>query len=202
MLRHASRAYACRSCRTLGFTTNLRRMSTLYTVSYPDVAPEATSFMEQFRREHDLPYRDVVAAHFTIMFGCKTVELFEYTKHVSAVASQSKPIHFSCRYAMLSTDDFDDTAYVSLVPDEGYSGVSLLHDRLYTGILQPFLRLEVPFIPHITIGTLKDRSAAKALCDELNRNGVCIEGSLRTLTIGALADGKLQNQSSHVLGEA
>ena len=103
---------------------------------------------------------------------------------------------------MLGTDDFDDTAYVFLVPDEGYSGISLLHDRLYTGILQPFLRLEVPFIPHITIGTLKDRSTAKALCDELNRSGVLIDGSLEALTIGVLEDGKLRHLSSHTLGEA
>ena len=178
-------------------------MATLYTVSYPDVAPEALSFMERFRHEHDLPYRDVVAAHFTMVFSCKTIELPDYTEHIAAVARRSEPIRFSCRYAMLGTDEFvDDTAYVFLVPDEGYSGISLLHDRLYTGQLQPYLKLDVPFIPHITIGTLKDRSAAKALCDELNRNGVCIEGTLRSLTIGVLEDGKLKNLSSHALGEA
>ncbi len=177
-------------------------MPTLYTVSYPDVSPEATHFMETFRREHDLLYRDVVAAHFTMVFGCKTVELPDYTEHIAAVASQSKPIHFSCKYAMLGTDDFDDTAYVFLVPDEGYSGISLLHDRLYTGLLTPSLRLDVPFIPHITIGTLKDRSAAKALCDQLNQSGVHVKGSLRTLAIGALEDGKLKNLSNHSLSDA
>ena len=177
-------------------------MPTLYTVSYPEVAPEALSFMEQFRQVHDLPYRDVVAAHFTMVFGCKTIELPDYTKHVAAIARLSEPIRFSCKYAMLGTDDFDDIAYVFLVPDEGYAGISLLHDRLYTGLLRSFLKLEVPFIPHITIGTLKDRSAAKVLCDELNRNGVHIEGSLRALTIGALEAGKLKNLSSHALGEA
>jgi hypothetical protein len=140
-------------------------MPTLYTVSYPEVSPEASSFMEQFRCEHDLPYRDVVAAHFTMVFGCKAIGLIDYTKHIAAVANKSEPIRFSCKYAMLGFDDFDDTAYVFLVPDEGYSGISLLHDRLYTGLLKPFLRLDVPFIPHITIGTLKDQSAAKVLCD-------------------------------------
>jgi 2'-5' RNA ligase len=176
-------------------------MPTLYTVAYPEVAPDASSFMEGFRQEHDLPYRDVVAAHFTMVFGCKTLEVSDYTTHIASVARGSKPVLFRCRYAMLGTDDFDDTAYVFLVPDEGYSGISLLHDRLYTGALQPFLRLDVPFIPHITIGTMKDRAAAKALCDELNRKSVYIEGSLRALTVGALEDGKLKNLSSHGLGE-
>jgi 2'-5' RNA ligase len=177
-------------------------MPTLYTVAFPEVAPDAMSFIERFRQEHDLPYRDVVAAHFTMVFSCKTLEVPDYTTHIAAVASQSESIRFCCRYAMLGTDDFDDTAYVFLVPDEGYSHISLLHDQLYTGILQPFLKLDVPFIPHITIGTMKDRAAAKALCDELNRNGLNIEGSLRALTIGVLDGGKLKNLSSHALGEA
>ena len=177
-------------------------MSTLYTVSYPDVSPEASTFIEAFRREHDLPYRDVVAAHFTMVFGCKTLELSEYTNHIARVARESEPVRFACRYAMLGTDDFDDSAYVFLVPDEGYSGILLLHDHLYTGPLQPFLRLDIPFIPHITIGTLKDRAAAKALCDELNRGGVRIEGALHAVTIGALEDGKLKNLSTHALCDA
>ncbi len=103
---------------------------------------------------------------------------------------------------MLGTDDFDDSAYVFLVPDEGYSGISLLHDRLYTGILQPSLRLDVPFIPHIRVGTLKDSAAAKALCDELNSHGIRIEGRLQKLTVGALQEGKLNSLSAHALGEA
>lgn len=176
-------------------------MSTLYTVSYPDVSPEASAFMESFRREHDLPYRDVVAAHFTMVFGCKTLALPDYTRHIAEVAEQSMAIRFTCRYAMLGADDFDDSAYVFLVPDEGYSGISLLHDRLYTGPLQPLLRLDIPFIPHITLGTLKDRAATKALCDELNRDGIRIEGTIRALTIGALEDGKLKNTSTHMLCE-
>jgi len=177
-------------------------MPTLYTVSYPEVAPKDLSFMEGFRRIHDLPYRDVVAAHYTMVFGCKTIELPDYAKHIAAVARDSEPVRFTCKYAMLGTDDFDDIAYVFLVPDEGYAGISLLHDALYTGPLEPLLKLDVPFIPHITIGTLKHRREAKALCDELNRIGVHIEGAVRSLTIGALEDGKLKNLSAYTLGEA
>ncbi len=121
--------------------------------------------MESFRRQHDLPYRDVVAAHFTLAFGCDAIAEPAYTAHVSAVCRASKAIRFSCRYAMLGADHFDDSAHVFIVPDEGYAGISLLHDRLYTGVLEPYLKLDAPCIPHITIGTMKDRAAAKALCD-------------------------------------
>ena len=172
----------------------------LYTLAYPLVSPESASFMEAFRREHDLPYRHVVAEHFTMVFGCRALPDGAYTEHVAEVARRSNPIPFSCRYAMLGADDEDEIAYVFLVPDEGYSEVSRLHDHLYTGILEPFLRLDIPYVPHITIGTLEDRQVAKELCDQLNAKPTRVDGWLRELTVGALQDGKIANLSSHRLG--
>ena len=172
----------------------------LYTVAYPSVASSDATFIEQFRRAHDLPYRDVVAAHFTLVFGCEALPATEYVTHIQTIADSATPVHFSCRYAMLGADHQDDTAYVFLVPDEGYSAISLLHDRLYTGALQPYLKRGVPFIPHITIGTMKDWNVAKALCDDLNRKGVRIDGSLQSVTVGALENGRLRELSSHRLG--
>jgi 2'-5' RNA ligase len=172
----------------------------LYTVAYPSVASSDAAFIEQFRRMHDLPYRDVVAAHFTLVFGCKALPETEYVTHVQTIADSATPVHFSCRYAMLGAHHQDDTAYVFLVPDEGYSAISLLHDRLYTGALQPYLKRGVPFIPHITIGAMKDWNVAKALCDDVNRKGVRIDGSLQSVTVGALENGRLRELSSHRLG--
>src|SRR5262245_22726723 len=59
--------------------------------------------------------------------------------------------------------DSDVTADVFLVPDEGNSALSLLHDQLYTGPLVSHLRLDLQYVPHITIGTLSDREKAKRL---------------------------------------
>ena len=144
----------------------------------------------------------MIDAHFTMVFGCAAIGLNEYMNHVANVAASSKAIAFSCKYAMLGADDEDDTAYVFLVPDQGYAEVSLLHDRLYTGPFQAYLRLDLPYIPHITIGTLSTRTEAKALCDELNRQGLCVEGRLKALTVGSIEGGKFRNFSKHALGEA
>jgi 2'-5' RNA ligase len=103
---------------------------------------------------------------------------------------------------MLGNDDENDTAYVFLVPDQGNAEISLLHDRLYTGVLRPHLRLDLPYIPHITIGTLGSRQEAKLICDELNRVGVSVEGALSNLSVGFVEDGRFKNLSTHALGEA
>ena len=175
-------------------------MSLLYTVAYPEISPADSSFIQKFRQQNDLPYRDVIKTHFTLVFGCQAIKESDYRAHIQDIASACAPIHFCCRYAMLGADDQDDTAYVFLVPDEGYSHLSLLHDRLYTGILESHLRLQIHFIPHITIGTLKDWKLAKSLCDGLNQRGLEMKGVVTTLTVGKLENGTFKNLSVQTLG--
>ena len=167
-----------------------------YTVAYPNLTPRDEEFIQQFRRLHDLRYRDVIGAHFTLVFGCNEIPEPEYLRHVEGVAKTFRRFEFSCRYAMLGDDAEDDTAYVFLVPDEGNSSVSLLHDRLYSGPLAPFLRLDIPYTPHIGIGTLDDRREAKRLCDQLNEEGLCIPGTVHDVTVGVLEEGSFRDVAS------
>ena len=165
----------------------------LYTLAYPILSETDRDLIETFRRNHDFPYKDVVSAHFTLVFGLASIPVDDYTKHVRSIASVTSEISFVSRYAMLGVDDVTDQGYVFLVPDQGYSDFSLLHDSLYTGILEQSLRLDIPFIPHITIGTLPSTAEAKALCDEWNSKAVTIQGRIDRLTVAALAGGKVSN---------
>lgn len=164
---------------------------TLYTLAYPSISDEDRERIELFRQQHDLPFKDVVAAHFTLVFGYSALPLDEYIEHVSAVASNYQPINFACRYAMLGNDHAEDCGYVFLVPDEGNSDVSRLHDNLYSGKLESALKLDIPFIPHITVGTLPTTEEAKALCDEWNTKPFSIEGKIEQITIVELDNGKV-----------
>lgn len=175
-------------------------METLFTVAYPRMAESDARFIDEFRLRHDAARRDLVAAHFTLVFRVQDVEESEYTRHVKDVAASATPIEFTCRSATLGADAGDGTAHVFLVPDEGHSSIVRLHDRLYTGPLESFLRLDIPYIPHITIGSLPDRAQAKALCDELNARGLAIAGTLDALTVGALGDSGFIDRVSIALG--
>ncbi len=139
-----------------------------YPVAYPTLSGDDARFLEDFRHLHDLTYRDVIAPYFTMVFGCSDVPEDIYLSHVERVTRSSRRIGFCCRYAKLGSDDASDTSYLFLVPDEGHSHVSLLHDRLYTGPLAPYLRLDIPYTPHIAIATLADRGESMRLCDGLN----------------------------------
>ena len=168
-----------------------RTMRLLYTLAYPVLSDHDGHWIEAFRHEYD-PQFAVVGAHFTMAFGCTDVREDVYMSHVEAASNLARPVRFTCRYAMLGTDHQTDSAHVFLVPDEGYSDLSRLHDHLYRGVLAEHLRLDVPFIPHITMGACSDRWLAKRLCDDLNDHGLEVGGLVDTLTVAAVDGGKVR----------
>lgn len=162
-----------------------------YALCYPSLSEADEEFIRAFRQKHDARYRDVVAHHFTIGFGIESLGAVEYVEHVKRQAQGQDPIRFVCRYAMVGRDDINfEEFYVFLVPDEGFSEISKLHDRLYTGPFEPFHRVDIPFIPHIGIATNPDAAAIKTLCDELNDRGLHIEGRIDSITV-AQYDGRV-----------
>ncbi len=174
-------------------------MNALYTLAYPTLSRADSDRLEAFRQRHD-PHHGIVAAHFTMVFACDAVDEQTYVEHVDSISRASLPVSFSCRFAMLGADDEVERGYVFLVPDEGFSGISRLHDTLYGGPLRPHLRLDIPFVPHITLGASADRSVAKRLCDELNSSRLAVHGTIDTLSVAALQGGRIRNLASFRLG--
>jgi hypothetical protein len=62
-------------------------MLPLYTLAYPLLSQTDRKFIDSYRSEHDAAFRDVVAPHFTMLFGCDQIPESEY-KHVRSVATQ------------------------------------------------------------------------------------------------------------------
>ncbi|MEM7444914.1 MAG: 2'-5' RNA ligase family protein [Pseudomonadota bacterium] len=165
----------------------------LYTLAYPKLSDADLKRIEAIREHHDLPYKDVVAPHFTLVFACDDVPLESYVAHVQEVGRHMPPIAFHCRYAMLSADPLSDDAFVFLVPDEGNSAISRLHDRLYTGPLADKPRLDLDFVPHITVATKETLSTAKMLRDQVNEGGVSVAGTIDSLTVAELRDNRIED---------
>ncbi len=163
----------------------------LFALAYLDLGPGDRAFIDAYRQDHDQAYVDVVAPHFTLVFGCDEISQDTFCSHVREVAKPFAPIKFVCRYAMLGVDHASPTGHVFLVPDEGYAQISLLHDALYTGPLKQFHRLDIPFTPHIAIGTLPTLQEAKVRCDALNREELEMRGRVTVVTVGALIDNKI-----------
>jgi hypothetical protein len=155
----------------------------LLALCYPKLSVEDQRFVDDFRDRHDHAYRHVVKAHFTTVFQVRKLAEPAFSTHVKTIAAGSAPFPFTCRYAMVHNDVSSDDYYVFLVPDEGFSEFALLHDALYTGVLASELRLDIPYVPHLGVATLKDPYQCKELADRLNAKRLRIGGAIEHISV-------------------
>jgi 2'-5' RNA ligase len=164
-------------------------VSALYTVAYPELNADDEAFVEAFRTIHDPRGHSLIRAHFTLVSPCDAVPLDTYVAHVASIAVHSQAIRFVCRKAAVGPGDAPGWGSVYLVPDEGCVELLLLHDRLYSGILEPHLRSKPSFVPHVTMAAGLDRADAKRLCAGLNAREFEIAGWVAALQVGSIDDG-------------
>lgn len=155
-----------------------RRLAVL---SYPKLSQNDYDWIQRVRAEHDM-YYGLVPPHITFVFPSR-IDESGFVKHVRQVASGTKRFDIVARCALTVKDIYGRYSQVFLIPDQGFSDVVRLHDRLYTGILAPELRPEIPFYPHLGVGNSTDVHECKRLAGELNGARFKIEGTVDTLDI-------------------
>lgn len=151
----------------------------LFTIAFPELSETGAEWIERNRQQE----KRNIAPHFTIAFGVGIIPKHEYLSHVSNVAKATPAIEFHCRRVTVGTDHRDNTGYSFLVPDKGNSEMYRLHDRLYSGPLLNSLNLEVPFLPHLTLGHFETLAIAKEFCDALNTQGISVSGRIGGLSV-------------------
>lgn len=165
----------------------------LYTVAYPECDARDLQTIDTWRAANDPAGHALVRAHFTLVFASSAVDEATYLAHVAAVAARTTPFDFHCRYAMLGADEHSPRAHAYLVPDEGYAALSLLHDTLYTGPLAGAMRLDLPYTPHITVGTFETAPQARQWCAVRNQAGVSVQGRVAAVWVGQVVDGRFEH---------
>jgi 2'-5' RNA ligase len=173
----------------------------LVVLGYPQLGPGDLECIEGFRNEHDMLYRGVVNAHFTLVFPTEALSADALVAHVRKCALDARPIDFVLRSALVVADDFADAWHVFLVPDEGNSRFIKLHDRLYQGPIAHELRLDISYIPHLGIASNADSAICKALADDLNGMNLAIQGQISELTISDYDGTSVHDLARAILGE-
>ena len=155
----------------------------LLIVAYPDLTQEDAEWLTSLRERYEELGRSILPPHFTLVFPLSGMSKSTLARHIKERVADSIRVQFALRCSILVKDDSSDNYFVMLVPDEGFSSIVKLHDRLYTGVLAPALRLDIPFIPHVTIGYSPDAQACKDIVDTLNREGFEIKGEIPRLDL-------------------
>lgn len=155
----------------------------LLIISYPELSSQDANWISAVRQRHGFLKHSVLAPHVTLVFPLSDITEDELVAHVGALVTGQPTIDFVLRSSLLVKDDSSDNYYVLLVPDEGFSSIVRLHDKLYTGLLTSRLRLDLPFIPHVTIGFSSDILGCKSVVDELNNADLALEGKIACLDV-------------------
>jgi 2'-5' RNA ligase len=164
----------------------------LLVVSYPTLAPPDVAWITQIRRQYSTLTYSTLAPHFTLVFPTVAVAQDSLAAHVQQQVAGWDPISFVLRSCIPFKDPSSPYTYVFLVPGEGFSRIIKLHDTLYTGPLAPELRLDIPFIPHVTIGYSLEPQVCKELADGLNQQEFVLRGNLDRLDIVSKEDNAMR----------
>jgi 2'-5' RNA ligase len=129
-----------------------------YLQSYPDS-------INPYRQRHDPRYQ-VTAPHITFIFPVESwIGEQALTQHIPAVLRNWSSINVTLEGISQSHDNL-----VYLNVTNGNQDLIRLHDQLYTGMLVSYLRQDITYIPHVTLGTLNNINGLTAMSEaqELN----------------------------------
>lgn len=171
----------------------------LLVVAYPELAAADLAWIEAIRAEHD-PHATVIRAHLTLVFPLTGLPEATLVARVRDVAARTTAFAVELGAASVVKDVLGGQTHVFLVPDGGNGDLIRLHDRLYAGPLAPYLRLDVPFIPHLTVKAAPDPAACKALADDLNERGFLVRGAVSALDVVRYEGGRVATVARVPLG--
>lgn len=137
----------------------------------------------QLRAQFD-PLAALVAPHLTLVFPfIGDLTDVDLKKHIET-AIEGVP---SFPVRLQGITGYGDE-YLFLNVKRGNDPLVDLHDRLYTGPLQPYLAREHTFVPHLTVGRLRDRSAFQAALDAASLLTGVFETEVREIAVCTIRD--------------
>ncbi|MGG0730517.1 2'-5' RNA ligase family protein [Bacillus paramycoides] len=118
--------------------------------------------IESMREKHD-PLFGLIRPHITIVFPFESaISNDELKSHILNLSKEIRPIEieFASRISR-------EREYLFLEVERGKEQIEELHISLYTGPLLQFLRTDIPYIPHVTVGRKSSAELAAEIAKEI-----------------------------------
>lgn len=157
-------------------------------IAYPELQQRDFDWIQGYRKQNNPRFFSIVKPHFTVVFPIDDLVKGSFIAEVKQTIRGVRSFDFDIKVATINQDNFGGYYHEFLVPDVGYSDVVKLHDKMYSGLFVPYLRLDIDFIPHIGIGDSDEAQASKQRIDELNTQGISIHGRIDSIDVVEYAD--------------
>jgi len=156
----------------------------LLVLARPKLPVAARRRIDALRQRHD-PQHSLVPPHLTFVFPTRAAGAARLEEEVRAAAAAFAPVPFRLTAAMPLPGLSVDAWFVALVAEQGFGRLLRLHDRLYAGALAADARLDLPYVPHVTVARLPGPAAARALADTINAEPFVLAGRVERLELVA-----------------
>ncbi len=169
-------------------------------VGYPTLNETDRQWIEAFRARHD-PQARRIPVHFTLVFPLEIALSRHLEGELAAAARSAEPVSFAVRRTEVVPDVVRlGSVHVFLVPDEGSGPIAALHEKLYAGALRPYLRTDIPFVPHMTVAEAADSSAAWRLAGQLDIGSRVVRGTLNEIDLVEVGEQAVKSVGTYILG--
>lgn len=163
----------------------------LLVLAFPKLNSIDFEWIQSHRAIHDQYLFQVVDPHFTIVFPIEGKPEPEFLKAVENCSGVFKKIEFEINKAIMHEDPMTGKFLEFLVPEKGNPEIVKLHDMFYAGGFKNYLRADLPFIPHITIGNYENFDECSHSVNQVNALNLQIPGSIDELKIVSFEKNKI-----------
>jgi 2'-5' RNA ligase len=153
----------------------------LAVVAYPILSADDREWIEGIRTRYD-PLASRIAVHFTLVFPTDVAEAPLVAQVRDALQSAS-PIPAVLRRAAAFPDPIASGCYVFLLAEEGNRELVEVHDALYEGILTAHRRPDIPFVPHLTVGSHPQVGECERIANQLNHAGRIVQAWIKSVDV-------------------
>lgn len=159
-----------------------------------------TSEIQAIRLKYGPTYK-LIEPHVALVFPLSEseVEIDVLKQHVAKMAKDQRSFAVHLGELELSWDQ-----WLFLTPTKGKYDFDSLHDQLYDGLLRPFLRADIPYVPHIGLGQFKAEDSDYSLKDpkavplneelykraraEIDKQNLVYDCTVKTIEIVSISD--------------
>lgn len=152
-------------------------------IAYPELRDEDREWIEAYREVNDPAGQKMAPPHFTFVFGIEDMQETAFVDEVRARAKAFGPIDFELKLATVSLNPFLEFYQEYLVPEAGYAAIVDLHDHLYAVGFSSQRRLDIPYVPHLSIGRCEHPHLGKERTGRLNARGISVPGRIPALSV-------------------
>ncbi|MBY0597620.1 2'-5' RNA ligase family protein [Bacillus bingmayongensis] len=140
--------------------------------------------IEAIRKKHD-PLFGLIQPHITLVFPFESaISNDELRAHIARKLEEVHPIEIELIDCISHEGN-----YLFLRVEKGTEQIRKLHDELYKGPLAEFLRSDIPYIPHVTVGRKENEKLAMKIAEKMPKLSMRLQCIIEKLTVERIGEG-------------